>query len=243
MPLGAASAERTALTIHGVKRPCYGLHGMRIVAVATGVGNVRSVLRALERAAPGAEIAASADTEIVRGADVLVVPGQGSFGAFAAALDGGLREALVERVRAGTPYLGICLGLQILFEASDEAPGSRGLGVLAGRVRRLVPGDDPVLGRPRPLPHVGWNRAELAVPASAPLVAPAHYYFAHTYAADPSDPGVVVTTTSYGDAVFASAVRKDHVVGVQFHPEKSQRAGLSLLERFFSTLAAGKEPR
>ncbi|MBX3200606.1 MAG: imidazole glycerol phosphate synthase subunit HisH [Labilithrix sp.] len=220
---------------------------MRIVALATGLGNVRSVLRALERAtsttAPGAEIIASADTDVVRRADVLVVPGQGSFGAFADALDGGLREALVERVRAGTPYFGICLGLQILFEASDEAPGARGLGILAGRVRRLVPGDDPVLGRARALPHMGWNRAELAAPAAAPLVAPAHYYFAHTYAAAPNDPDVVLTTTSYGDDVFASAVQKDHVVGVQFHPEKSQRAGLSLLERFFSALSNAKERR
>ncbi|MBX3205071.1 MAG: imidazole glycerol phosphate synthase subunit HisH [Labilithrix sp.] len=217
---------------------------MQIVALATGVGNVRSVLRALEHATSrvrlAAEIVASANAEVVRSADVLVVPGQGSFGAFTAALDGGLREALLERIDAGTPYLGICLGLQVLFEASDEAPGARGLGVLAGHVRRLVPGDDPILGRPRPLPHVGWNLAEPTTTAAGsgePLVAAAHYYFAHTYAAAPDDPSVISTTTSYGDATFASAVQKDHVVGVQFHPEKSQRAGLSLLERFFARLA------
>ena len=226
---------------------------MRIVALATGVGNVRSVLRALDRATSqidlAAEITASADVELVRRADVLVVPGQGSFGAFAEALDGGLREVLLERIQAGTPYFGICLGLQILFDESDEAPGKRGLGVLAGRVRRLVPGIDPDLGRARPLPHIGWNRAELTSAAaaspgdpSAPLVAPAHYYFAHTFAADPADASIVMTTTSYGDATFASSVRKDDVVGVQFHPEKSQRAGLSLLERFFSELSR-KRPR
>lgn len=223
---------------------------MRIVALATRVGNVRSVLRALDRATSqidlAAEITASADIEVVRRADVLVVPGQGSFGAFAEALDGGLREALLERIQAGTPYFGICLGLQILFDESDEAPGKKGLGVLAGRVSRLVPGVDPELGRPRPLPHMGWNRAELtntaAADSSTPLVAPAHYYFAHTFAAVPADAGVVLTTTSYGDATFASAVRKDDVVGVQFHPEKSQRAGLSLLERFFSEVAR-KRPR
>ena len=223
---------------------------MRIVALATGVGNVRSVLRALDRATSqidlAAEISASADVEVVRRADVLVVPGQGSFGAFAAALDGGLREALLERIQAGTPYLGICLGLQILFDESDEAPDKKGLGVLAGRVCRLVPGVDPELGRPRPLPHIGWNRAErtstAAADSSTPLVAPAHYYFAHTFAAVPADARVVLTTTSYGDATFASAVRKDDVVGVQFHPEKSQQAGLSLIERFFSEVAR-KRPR
>jgi imidazole glycerol-phosphate synthase subunit HisH len=216
---------------------------MRIVVVATGVGNVRSVLRALGRAssrvAPATEITPSADPEVVRRAEVLVVPGQGSFGAFAAALDGGLREAILERVHAGTPYLGICLGLQILFEEGDEAPGAKGLGVLGGHVGRLVPGIDPTLGRPRPLPHIGWNRAELAGPAPAPadlLVAPEHYYFAHSYAVVPDDASVVLTTTSYGDATFASAVRKDNVVGVQFHPEKSQSAGLAVLERFFSSI-------
>jgi glutamine amidotransferase len=222
---------------------------MRIVALATGVGNVRSVLRALDRVtsamsnvAPTRELVATSDPEIVRRADVLVVPGQGSFGAFAEALDRGLREALLERIDAGTPYFGICLGLQILFEESDEAPGARGLAVLRGRVKRLVPGADPSLGRPRPLPHVGWNRAELvaaarAAPPSDVLVAPAHYYFAHSYVVVPDDPEIVLTTTSYGDASFASAVRHANVVGVQFHPEKSQTAGLSVLERFFAGIS------
>jgi glutamine amidotransferase len=169
---------------------------------------------------------------------VLVVPGQGSFGAFAAALDGGLREALVEQIRAGTPYLGICLGLQILFDEGDEAAGARGLGVLRGRVRRLDPGREPGFpARPRPLPHIGWNRA--APSSSDILVADDHYYFAHSYAAAPEDPSVTLSTTEYGEN-FASAVRKDNVVGVQFHPEKSQRAGLALLERFFSTIARAK---
>ena len=212
---------------------------MRIVALATGVGNVRSVLRALDRATSrisNTEIIASAEPEAARSADVLVVPGQGSFGAFAAALDAGLREAILEKVRAGTPYFGICLGLQILFDEGDEAPGAKGLGLLRGQVRRLVPGLDAELGRERPLPHIGWNRAEVARsgPSEAAIVAPGHYYFAHTYAAVPEDPAVVLTTTSYGDATFASAVQKDNVVGVQFHPEKSQSKGLAVLERFFS---------
>jgi glutamine amidotransferase len=191
------------------------------------------VLRALERTAPAQSVIdATADPDVVRRADVLFVPGQGSFGAFAAALGGGLREALVESIAAGAPYFGICLGLQILFEESDEAPGARGLGILRGRVRRLEPGLDA--GRPRALPHVGWNRAEPVAGASS-LVAPAHYYFAHTYAAAPEDSEVVLATTEYGQS-FTSAVQKDNVAGVQFHPEKSQRAGLQLLERFFAEI-------
>jgi glutamine amidotransferase len=221
---------------------------MRIVALATGVGNVRSVVRALHRTTANAGldpvIVTSADAAEVRSADVLVVPGQGSFGAFAAALDGGLRDALLERIDAGTPYLGICLGLQILFEESDEAPGARGLAVLRGRVRRLAPGIDPVLGRARALPHVGWNLAELAHPEMpAQLVAREHYYFAHSYAAAPDDDAVVLSRTTYGDATFASSVRRGNVVGVQFHPEKSQSAGLSLIERFFREVAPSKEAR
>ncbi len=229
----------SALTIHGLRGPCYGVRRMRIIALATGVGNVRSVLRALDRATSAVgnrEIIPTADPELARGADVLVVPGQGAFGAFAAALDGGLREAVLEKVRAGTPYLGICLGLQILFEESDEAPGAKGLSVLRGQVRRLVPGDDPELGRPHPLPHIGWNRAEPTGSGTSPIVEPGHYYFAHTYVAVPEDPSVVLTTTTYGDATFASAVQKDNVVGIQFHPEKSQSKGLAALERFFTNV-------
>ncbi len=212
---------------------------MRIVTLATGVGNVRSVLRALDRATSEIgkkEIVTSAEPDVARTADVLVMPGQGSFGAFAAAVDGGLREALLEKVRAGTPYLGICLGLQILFEESEEEPGAKGLGIFRGKVRRLAPGTDPELGRERALPHIGWNRAEVVAARPGSIVAPGHYYFAHTFAAAPDDPSVVLTTTSYGDAMFASAVQKDHVVGVQFHPEKSQSKGLAFLERFFTGL-------
>jgi glutamine amidotransferase len=214
---------------------------MRIVTLSSGVGNVRSVVRALERATngrPSAEIVTTADPDAIRRGDVLVVPGQGAFGAFAAALDGGLRDVLVERVRAGTPYFGICLGLQILFEESDEAPGARGLGILRGRVRRLRPGADPQTGRERPLPHIGWNRAEVRG-ASEPWLRSAYYYFAHTYVAAPEAPEVTAATTRYGDDTFTSAVRKENVAGVQFHPEKSQSAGISLLEQFFRTFVTG----
>ena len=214
---------------------------MRIAALATGVGNVRSVVRALEKVVPRSfgetSITLTSDPEVVRTADVLVVPGQGSFGAFVSAIDAkDLRSVLRERIGAGVPFLGICLGLQVLFEASDEAEGAEGLGVLPGRVLRLEPGIDPDTGRERLLPHIGWNRA---IPRDeASLVAPDHYYFAHTFAAVPTSSEVILSTTEYG-ASFVSAVQKDNIVGIQFHPEKSQRAGLAVLERFFLSVVKG----
>jgi glutamine amidotransferase len=214
---------------------------MRVVTVSSRIGNVRSVVRALERATQNARstsVVTTADPEAIRTADVLVLPGQGAFGTFAEALDEGLREVLVERIAAGVPYLGICLGLQILFEESDEAPGARGLGVLRGRVCRLVPGIDPTVGRPRPLPHIGWNRAEVRG-GEDPVVASTHYYFAHSYAVVPTDANITAAVTTYGDASFASAIRTNRIVGVQFHPEKSQVAGLTLLERFFDFARKG----
>ena len=205
---------------------------MLVAALALGIGNVRSVVRALERASGGrAEIAATADPDVVRRADIVVAPGQGAFGSFATAItEHGMDEAVREAVRAGKPYFGICLGLQVLFETSAESPTSAGLGLLAGRVERLAPGTDPVTGRPLALPHMGWNRAE---PVGAGIVASDHYYFAHTFAAVPVDAGVVLARTTYGETSFVSAIEHENMLGIQFHPEKSQRAGLAILERFF----------
>jgi imidazole glycerol-phosphate synthase subunit HisH len=204
---------------------------MRIVVCDLGVGNVASVVRAVRSAVaerPGAIVELSGRPEDVRGADALVVPGQGHFGAFAAAMRGGLGEALVDRIRSGSPYFGICLGMQVLFETSDEAPGERGLAVFRGHVARLEPGTDPETGRSRPLPHIGWNAVEGAIVGHTPK----HFYFAHTFAVVPEDPTLVAGTTEYGTR-FASAVARDAIVGVQFHPEKSQEMGLGLLTRFF----------
>jgi imidazole glycerol phosphate synthase glutamine amidotransferase subunit len=204
---------------------------MRVVVVsAGGLGNVRSVLRAIEHTSRGvaSDIRLEREPEAVRSADVVVVPGQGTFGAFARAMTGGMGEVLAERVHADRPYLGICLGLQVLFEESDEAPGERGLAVLRGRVRRLD-------AKGSPLPHIGWNAAAPASERSL-LVKPTHFYFAHSFAAAPEDTSIIATTTDYGET-FASAIAFGAVLGVQFHPEKSQHAGLALLERFFTRTA------
>ena len=197
---------------------------MRVVVCEHGVGNVRSVVGAIARVAPSANVTLSKDPDAIRRADRIVVPGQGSFGAFAHAMRGGLREALIEAIGAGTPYLGICLGLQVLFASSEEAPGEEGLGIYEGTVRRLASGDEP-------LPHIGWN--SVARTRAREGDPPRHYYFAHSYVAVPTDPSIVAGITEYGEP-FASIVAKDNVLAVQFHPEKSQREGLALLERFFA---------
>jgi imidazole glycerol-phosphate synthase subunit HisH len=221
---------------------------VQIAVCETGLGNVWSVVRAVERAAaseaPGAHVSVTPDPDRLRRADVVVVPGQGTFGAFARAMrDGrGLGEALVETIGRGTPYLGICLGLQVLFEASEEAEGALGLGVLGGRVHRLVPSVDPATRRPLPLPHMGWNTvAPTAAGGELFDATPRSFYFAHSYAARPDDRAVVAGTVSYGEPIVA-AVRRGNLVGVQFHPEKSQRAGIALLERYFSRIAKGASP-
>jgi glutamine amidotransferase len=139
-------------------------------------------------------------------------------------------EAAKDAIARGTPYFGICLGLQVLFEKSAEAAGCAGLGVFAGTVERLASGTDPVTGGALKIPHIGWNRAE-PVRASLLTAPPEWFYFIHSYAVAPRDETIVAATTEYG-ARFVSAVAKDNVFACQFHPEKSQGAGLELLARF-----------
>jgi glutamine amidotransferase len=200
-----------------------------------GLGNLRSVERALVRAATDAGIAANVtitrDTDVIRRADKVVVPGQGAFRDCARSLDVGLGEVLKERIAAGVPYLGICLGMQVLFASSEEAPGACGLGVLAGAVVKLRGGDDPVTGGPLKIPHMGWNHAIPGVARALVPETPEHFYFVHSYAVVPEDPSIIAATTDYG-VPFVSAVAKDNVFACQFHPEKSQAAGLALLRRF-----------
>ncbi len=206
---------------------------MTIVVVDTGLGNLASVARAL-RHAGATDVVVSHDPNVVRRGSKVVMPGQGAFRDCTRALDGesGLREALLESIGRGTPYLGICLGLQILFGASEEADAScRGLGVFAGQVVRIRGGTDTLTGAPLPIPHTGWNLVERGPAASALPADPTHFYFVHSFAVAPEDPSIVAATTDYGER-FVSAVAKDNVFAVQFHPEKSQQAGLDLLRRW-----------
>jgi glutamine amidotransferase len=210
-----------------------------ITVVDTGAGNLRSVVRALEEAARrhgGAlSVAISARPEDVARASRVVIPGQGAFGDCTRALarDGGaLGQAVKEAIARGVPYLGICLGLQVLFESSEEAPGCAGLGVLPGTVRRFARGLRDTSGAALKVPHVGWNQAEACTDAARALLgAGGWYYFVHSYFVVPREDGVVAARTEHG-AVFASAVARDNLLAVQFHPEKSQRAGLEFLARW-----------
>jgi glutamine amidotransferase len=204
--------------------------GRVTVAVAdTGSGNLRSVEKALTLA--GADVIVTADADRLARADKIVVPGQGAFGGCVAGLDrggGALREAVMQAIGAGKPYLGICLGLQVLFEASEEDPTCLGLGVFPGRVRRFV--DRPGLK----IPHMGWNSTRRGPAANDVLAATpdgTFFYFVHSYYPDPARADDVALSSEHG-VPFCVAVARDNVFACQFHPEKSQSAGLALLRRF-----------
>jgi glutamine amidotransferase len=211
---------------------------VRIVVCDAGLGNLRSVERALLEAARGKtdHIEVSSDPSQIAIADRLVMPGQGGFRDGARALSGALGDAVRAHLAAERPYLGICLGLQLLFDSSEEAPQCTGLGVLAGAVVRLHDGVDTTTGAALKIPHVGWNVAQKRDHAGslAMLTGSEHFYFTHSYAVAPRDPRVVAAVTEYGDA-FVSAVAYGNVFACQFHPEKSQGAGLALLERFLAS--------
>jgi glutamine amidotransferase len=211
---------------------------MHITVCDVGLGNLRSVERALREAARGRsmDVEVTRDPARVSKADRLVMPGQGGFGDCARALEGALGDAVREHVTRGRPYLGICLGLQVLFGSSEEAKGCAGLGLLAGEVVRLRGGVDTSTGGALKIPHVGWNEV---VPERAHrgllAVETEHFYFVHSYVVVPRDPAVIAGTTEYGSERFVSAVVCENVFACQFHPEKSQRAGLALLGRFLAS--------
>lgn len=190
-------------------------------------GNLRSVERALAQV--GGEVVVTRDPDVVRRADKIVVPGQGAFGVFMHGLaERGLGEPLREAIASGRPYLGICLGLQVLFEASEEQEGCAGLGVIPGRVIRLVTGEHRLK-----VPHMGWNQlAQLRPdPLLAGIAPGAHAYFVHSFHVVPADPALRVVEVDHGVPITA-AIRKDNVFACQFHPEKSQAVGLQLLRNF-----------
>jgi imidazole glycerol-phosphate synthase subunit HisH len=200
---------------------------MRPLAIVDyGMGNLRSVQKAFERVGEGAEVTRDADR--IRSAAGVVLPGVGAFGACMANLSAlGLLEPVREAITAGRPFLGICLGMQLLFDESEEFGPIEGLHILPGRVVRFAP--DPG----RKVPHMGWNTLRMTrpVPHLAGIADGAYVYFVHSYYPVPSDPAIVATATPYG-VEFASSVVRDNVFACQFHPEKSQTVGLRLLENF-----------
>ena len=199
-----------------------------IALIDYGAGNLTSVKKAL--AALGTEFTVPETPALCEEASALIVPGVGHFSA-TMALDEPWRRAIGRAVDAGTPLLGICVGMQWLYEGSEEAPDVPGLGVLPGRVR-LLQGD---ASQRLKIPHVGWNALDL--PRESRLLSGlepgAHVYFTHSYAAPVTADCVASTTHAES---FAAAVERDHVFGVQFHPEKSGDAGLQILRNFLSII-------
>ncbi|HVF52774.1 MAG TPA: imidazole glycerol phosphate synthase subunit HisH [Actinomycetota bacterium] len=185
-----------------------------------GMGNLRSVAKALEAA--GADVVVTADAGAIERGDALCVPGQGIFGRCMAALsETALGDVVRGWIESERPFLGICLGMQILFDTSEEAGSTPGLGVMNGRVVRLP---DTVT-----VPHIGWNT--LVSSDSEEGEAAVHYYFDHSYGVIPDDDSVVAGWCHHGSR-FAAMVRSGPILAVQFHPEKSGGAGIALLERW-----------
>ncbi|KAF1086427.1 Imidazole glycerol phosphate synthase subunit HisH 1 [Sporotomaculum syntrophicum] len=195
-----------------------------IAIVDYGMGNLRSVAKGFEKMGFGVEVTSNPQ-ELEQAAGV-VLPGVGAFAdAMSNLRNRGLVDAIHRVIAAGKPFLGICLGLQLLFEYSEEWGITEGLAVFPGRVRRLPPG--------LKIPHMGWNT--LTYQKSCPLFQgipdQAAFYFVHSYYVEPADPELTVVTTEYG-MDFTSVAAKDNVYGIQFHPEKSSALGLRILENF-----------
>ena len=200
-----------------------------IVVVDYGVNNLASVVRAIQ--ASGHEVTLSSDPAVVRRGTRVVMPGVGHFKQAAENLRrSGLGVAVREVAASGRPVLGICLGLQLFFATSEEAPDAHGLGLLQGNVVKFRPG--------LPVPHVGWARVEATAAGKSHTGLgalfqgePPFFYHVHSYHPNAVLPGDVLATADYGE-VFPTLVGHDNVMGAQFHPEKSQRAGLALLDAF-----------
>lgn len=199
-----------------------------IAVIDYGMGNLRSVEKALARS--GASVVVTSDPRVIRGARGVVLPGVGAFGACMENLKSrGLEETVKAVVRDGKPFLGICVGLQLLFEESEEFGPVAGLRLFPGKVRRF---DGPEV-RGLKVPHMGWNRLKIRrrVPELEGIEDGASTYFVHSYYAEPSDSSLSVADTEYG-IDFAAAIARDNMFACQFHPEKSQAVGLRILENF-----------
>jgi glutamine amidotransferase len=208
----------------------------RIAVVDYGAGNLKSVAKALVRS--GLEPEVTGDPAAVRRARGVVLPGVGAFGDAVRNLRAKrLDEAVRDSIEAGRPYLGLCFGLQMLFEESDEHGRAEGLGFLPGRVERFP--DRDVSGRPLRVPHIGWNtvRFDGTHPMLEWLPEEDCYYFVHSYRAVPTRPEIVVGRVDYGGE-FAAAVATEAIFAVQFHPEKSQAAGKRVLDAYARWIAS-----
>lgn len=197
-----------------------------IAIIDYGMGNLRSVYKAFE--AVGHQAVVTRDARVIGNASHVVLPGVGAFGDCMANIEQyGLVEPIHTAIKSGKPFLGICLGLQVLFSESEEFGFHKGLDIISGKVRRFAV--DPTLK----VPHMGWNEVnyQRTCPLFEGIADGSHWYFVHSYYVDPTDKAVTATTTTYGNT-FASSIWRDNVVACQFHPEKSQAVGLRLIKNF-----------
>ena len=197
-----------------------------IAIIDYGAGNLRSAQKAFEHL--GCEAVVTSDPDVIARSPGVVLPGQGAFGSCMAGLQAaGLVEPTRAAIDSGRPFLGICVGMQLLFEESEEAPGVRGLGVFGGKIVRFSPHVD------RKVPQMGWNQLRVVQrhPVLAGIDDGAYVYFVHSYYPVPTDPAVAATRTEYG-VDYVSSVARDNVWAGVFHPEKSQQVGLRLLANF-----------
>lgn len=194
-----------------------------IVIIDYGMGNLHSVSKAVE--AVGAVPIVTADKKIISAAEKIILPGVGAFGDCMKNLQAtGLVPELIKHIKSGKGFLGICLGMQLLFESSEESPGVAGLGIFKGAVKRLT--------TEYKVPHMGWNRLKLK--AASPLNAAAdgsYVYFVHSFHAVPEDSNIITAVCDYGTEITA-AVGRDNIQALQFHPEKSGEVGLKMLQAF-----------
>jgi glutamine amidotransferase len=213
---------------------------MRIGVIDLGVGSVHALHASVRRVCsqlrhPCETVVVSDPLELRSCARVVFGP-TGSFQACSAALSQGMGEALLEHLQLGRPCLAVSLGMALLFERSDQAPDCPGLGALAGNARGIPPSNEPISGLPARLPHLGWNRL-LLTPEAHPVVAAAGrsgtwMYFAHDHDVVPDDAAVVTATVEHGAATLVAAVARDSLVGTQFRPDRSHRAGTRFLVAF-----------
>lgn len=194
-----------------------------IVIIDYGMGNLHSVSKAVE--AVGAVPIVTAEKRVIAAAEKIILPGVGAFGDCMKNLQAtGLVPELIKHIKSGKGFLGICLGMQLLFESSEESPGVVGLGIFKGAVKRLT--------TEYKVPHMGWNRLKLK--AASPLTAAAdgsYVYFVHSFHAVPEDSNIITAVCDYGTEITA-AVGRDNIQAVQFHPEKSGKVGLKMLQAF-----------
>ena len=204
-----------------------------IAVIDYGMGNLRSVQKALEHV--GAKVIVTHDPNLIISADSVVLPGVGAFKDCMANLTQlNLVDPIRKFIDGGKPFLGICLGLQVLFEESEEYGPVAGLGVLPGKVVKFTSASSETKGgSPIKIPHMGWNNIEVKkrAPLFDKLDAEPYFYFVHSYYVVPKDQNMVATVTNYG-VEFVSGIQYKNIYAFQFHPEKSQTMGLSLLERF-----------